>query len=626
MCGIAGLAHFDGRPVDAAVLQRMCGALTHRGPDDEGWMTWPPAGSGGGTRAAAGLGNRRLSVIDVEGGHQPIANEAGDIWTVLNGEIYNFVELRAALERRGHRFSTRSDTEVVTHAYEEYGDACVEHLDGMFALAIWDAPRERLILARDRFGKKPLCYRAAGADFAFASELQALRVVRGACGDIDPDALGDYLAYMAIPAPRTIYRDVRKLPPAHVLVADRDGVRLRRYWSLDYLPKVHIGEREAVERVRDLLTTAVRKRLVSEVPLGAFLSGGVDSSVVVALMARLSDRPVRTFSIGFDDPRYNELPAARRVADAFRCEHREFIVRPDVRDMLPAMVRHFGEPFADSSAIPSWYLAKLTREHVTVALNGDGGDESFGGYGRHLANDLAERWCRLPSSLRRVGERLAGSRLLARAGGHRAARFANAARLTRAERYRKWAGVFSPDLIRGLADGVPPDTGVVPQAFEAAEGLDAVDAMLAVDTRFYLPADLLPKVDITSMAHSLEVRSPFLDRDLAEFMASLPGSLKVHGLTTKYLLKRAASGIVPPGTLRRPKRGFAVPIAQWMRQDLRDFVYDHLCPSSLASAGILRQPAIDTLLDAHLSEGKDYAHHLWVLLMLELWYRTFLRA
>lgn len=626
MCGIAGLVHFDGRPVDDVLLRQMCQALTHRGPDDEGWVLWPIGGTDLNGRAAAGLGNRRLSIIDVEGGHQPIANESREIWVVLNGEIYNFASLRSALEQRGHQFVTRSDTEVVTHAYEEYGDAFVEHLDGMFALAVWDGPRERLVLARDRFGKKPLCYSASGPDIAFASELQALLVVPGIRRDLDREALGEYLAYMAVPAPRTIYRDVHKLPPAHLLIADRHGTRLQRYWSLSYEPKLQIGEGEAVERVRELLEAAVRKRLISEVPLGAFLSGGVDSSAVVALMARVSGRPVKTFSIGFEDPRYNELPDARRVAKAFNCEHHEFIVRPNILEMLPAMVRHFGEPFADSSAIPSWYLAKLTREHVTVALNGDGGDEVFAGYGRHLANDLAERWRRVPGTVRQSAERLARTRVLTDLGFARAARFATAAGMSRAERYRAWAGVFSADLVRELSDTVPSEEPVVPREFAAAGNLDAVDAMLAVDTRFYLPTDLLPKVDITSMAHSLEVRSPLLDRDLAEFVASLPSSLKLHRLTTKYLLKKAASGMVPSANLRRPKRGFAVPIAQWLRHDLRDFVSDHLRPSRLATAGMLRQQAIDGLLDAHLSGGKDYAHHVWVLLMLELWYRTFLQT
>jgi asparagine synthase (glutamine-hydrolysing) len=626
MCGIAGLVHFDGRPVDEAVLRQMCQAMRHRGPDDEGWICWP-RGTAQPGRASAGLGNRRLSVIDLAGGHQPIPNETKDIWAVLNGEIYNFAAVRAVLETRGHTFATRCDTEVIVHAYEEYGDACVEHLDGMFAFAIWDGPRERLLLARDRFGKKPLCYRSSGADFAFASELQALMpAVPAGRRDVDPDALGDYLAYMAIPAPRTIYRDIHKLPPAHTLVVDAHGTHLRQYWTLTYEPKHRVDETAAVERVGQLIEDAVRKRLVSEVPLGAFLSGGVDSSVVVGLMATLSDRPVKTFSIGFDDPRYNELPHARRVAEACHTEHHEFIVRPAVGDILPAMARHFGEPFADSSAVPSWYLSKLTREHVTVALNGDGGDEVFAGYGRHRANALAERWRRMPGVLRRSGARLAGAPVLAALGGARAARFSAAADLSRAARYRAWAGVFSADLVRELSSIATPDDDVMRDAFDAVSTLDAVDAMLAVDTRVYLPTDLLPKMDITSMAHSLELRSPLLDHALAEYVATLPTSLKLRGSTTKYLLKKAAAGIVPGANLHRRKQGFAVPIAHWLRHDLRESVCDYLRPSRVAQAGWIEQPVIDHILDAHLSGTSDYAHHLWVLLMLEVWYRTCLQT
>jgi asparagine synthase (glutamine-hydrolysing) len=441
---------------------------------------------------------------------------------------------------------------------------------------------------------------------------------------IDLDALAEYLVSMAVPAPRTIYEGVRKLPPGHTLVADRDGIRTHRFWQLEYLPKIEIGERDAIRRIRELAEEAVRKRLVGEVPLGAFLSGGVDSSSVVALMARLSDAPVKTFSIGFDDPKFNELPEARRVATAFRCDHHEFVVRPQILDVLPALVRHFGEPYADSSAVPSWYLAKLTREHVTVALNGDGGDEVFAGYGRHLASLLAERWRRAPGTARQWTERAARTRMLNYFGGAKVSRFARVASMSRADRYRAWAGVFSGDAQRQLAPGLPSDPPEVPRAFAAVAGLDAVDSFLAVDTRHYLPTDLLPKVDVTSMAHSLEVRSPLLDRQLAEFVARLPASLKLRRFTTKYLLKQAMAEVVPAANLKRPKRGFAVPIGSWLRTELRDYASDHLRASRLAAAGILRQPAIDGLLDAHLSGRCDYAHHLWTLLMLELWHRTFL--
>jgi asparagine synthase (glutamine-hydrolysing) len=448
--------------------------------------------------------------------------------------------------------------------------------------------------------------------------------VPGINRDIDLEALGTYLGYMSIPAPRTIYQRVKKLAPAHVLVSDQNGTVVRRYWSLAFVPKKSISEEQAIDCTRQLLKSAVKKRLMSEVPLGAFLSGGVDSSVVVGLMAKLSNQPVKTFSIGFDDPQYDELPHARRVADAFGCEHQEFIVRPSAVEILPSLVRHFGEPYADSSAIPSWYLAKLTRERVTVALSGDGGDELFAGYGRHLGNDLAERWQKVPVRLRESAERLARSRTVADFGGSRIGRFADAAAMRRADRYRAWAGVFNPDLARALSNGLSADERVVPDEFARVADLDAIDSLLAVDTNFYLPTDLLVKVDITSMAHSLEVRSPLLDRDLAEFVASLPSSLKLRRFTTKYLLKKAAEGLVRPANLRRPKRGFAVPIAHWLRHELRDFVHDHLRHSRLAEAGLLRQSAMDELLDAHLDGTKNYAHHIWVLLMLELWHRAFI--
>lgn len=625
MCGIAGVIHFSGSPIPEGLIERMCAAVRHRGPDDRGIVNLPVEGHAN-RRARVALGNQRLSIIDLARGHQPISNEDQTVWTVCNGEIYNFKDLRGRLETCGHRFATCSDTEVIVHAYEQWADRFVEHLDGMFALAVWDARADRLALARDRFGKKPLLYFEDDERLVFASEFQALLSVPGITRDVDAIALSTYLAYMAIPAPHTIYQRVKKLPPAHVLARDGAGTCVRRYWALNFQPKRAITEAAAIDHTRELLTAAVRKRLISEVPLGAFLSGGVDSSVVVGLMAELSDRPVKTFSIGFDQPQYDELPHARRVAEALGCEHHEFVVRPSAVEILPAMVRHFGEPFADSSAVPSWYLAKLTREHVTVALNGDGGDELFAGYVRHLGNELAEQWQGMPGPLRRSAERIARSRLMSEVGGSRLARFAEAASLSRADRYRAWAGVFSGDLIKRLTGAASSDEPHVPREFASAADLDAVDAMLAVETRFYLPTDLLVKADITSMAHSLEVRSPLLDRDLAEFVASLPSSLKLRRLTTKYLLKRAAAGLVPPANLRRPKRGFAVPIAHWLRHDLRTFLRDHLQPSRLAQAGLLRQPAIDQLIDAHIARTRDYAHHLWILLMLELWYRTFLSA
>jgi asparagine synthase (glutamine-hydrolysing) len=541
---------------------------------------------------------------------------------VLNGEVYNFLSLRDTLEGSGHRFATRSDTEVVAHAYEEYGERFVDRLDGMFAIAIWDSERERLVLARDRFGKKPLFYWASGASFAFASELQALMLVPGLRRDLDPEALGDYLGYMAIPAPRTIYRDVRKLPPAHVLVADRQGCRLGRYWSLSYEPKLRITETDAAEQVRTLLEAAVRKRLVGEVPLGAFLSGGVDSGGVVALMARLTNRPVKTFSIGFEESRYDELPAAKQVAEAFGCEHHEFIVRPRAVEILPALARHFGEPYADSSAIPTAHLAALTRAHVTVALTGDGGDEMFAGYQRHLGARLAEQW----KVAAHFGQRWAETPLDTRRRWGRLRRFVASSALSRAERYRTWAGVFSPEAIAVVSDGAGDGVKAVADIFHEVTHLDAVDAALAIDTRHYLPTDLLPKMDITTMMYSLEARSPLLDRELAEFVARLPTSLKIKRWSTKYVLKKALDGIIPSATVRRPKQGFAVPIGAWFRGELRVFLNDHLRHGHCAAAGIVRQNGVDALLDAHGSGKADRSHELWTVLMLELWYRECVAA
>lgn len=628
MCGIAGIVDFDGRPVTEALLRRMCGAIAHRGPDDEGVKLLPEDAAAAGPRAA--LGNRRLSIIDVAGGHQPIANEDGTVWTVQNGEIYNYRALRERLERAGHRFATRSDTEVIVHLYEEMGEDFARELDGMFAIALWDDRRKRLVLARDRFGKKPVLYAEVGGRLWFGSEFQALLADPAVPRDLDYEALDEYLAFMAIPAPLTIYRGIRKLPPAHVLVRDAAGTRLSRYWSLAYTPKLAIDETEAIAEIQRLLGAAVQKRLMSEVPLGAFLSGGVDSSAVVALMARHSSTPVKTFAIGFDEARFSELPHARRVAERYGCEHHEFEVQPDAIEVLPKLVRHYGEPYADSSAIPSFYLARLTRQHVTVALNGDGGDESFAGYMWHLAGRLAERWQQVPAALRRPAEQLAQSALPLsgnrRSAASRLARFLSGASRPRAARYRAWLSVFTEELKAELyAPGVrPPHDDRLAPIFAAHADLDGVDAMLAADVAWYLPTDLLVKMDIATMANSLEARSPFLDHELAGFVARLPSSLKVRGRETKYILKRAVEGLVPKENLYRSKQGFAVPIRAWFRGPLREYLADHLLDDRLERRGLFRPEAVRRLIDDHQHERADYAHHLWTLLMLELWFRTYI--
>ena len=627
MCGIAGLVDFDGPQAPESLVRAMCTAMCHRGPDDEGVMAIPRQAGAGEPRAI--LGNRRLSIIDVAGGHQPIGNEDGTIWVVQNGEIYNFQELRTRLESSGHKFATHSDTEILVHLYEEMGDQFVRELDGMFALALWDDRRKRLLLGRDRFGKKPLHYAESGGRISFGSEFQAILADPSIRRDIDYDALDEYLSFMSIPAPLTIYKQIRKLPPASILVRDAAGTHVSRYWSLEYLPKLEIDEAEAASELRRLLTEAVRKRLISEVPLGAFLSGGVDSSAVVAIMAGLIGDRVKTFAIGFDDPRFNELPHARRVAEKYGCDHHEFQVRPKAIEVVTTLVKHYGEPYADSSAIPSFYLARLTRQHVTVALNGDGGDEAFGGYGWHLGSRLAERWQRVPSPLRAVAEQLASG--LAPLSSHRrsplarAARFMSAASRPRAARYRHWLSVFTDDLKAELYSSPRPHhADALAAVFAAAPSLDAVDAMLRADIEWYLPTDLLVKMDIATMANSLEARSPFLDWQLTEFAARLPSTYKVKGNTSKYILKKAIADLVPAGNMHRPKQGFAVPVGPWFRGELKDFLADHVLGSRFAERGLFKPAAVRRLFEAHQRGAGDYAHQLWTLLMLELWFREFI--
>jgi asparagine synthase (glutamine-hydrolysing) len=627
VCGIAGLVDFDGADAPESLVRAMCTAMCHRGPDDEGVLAIPRLPSPNQPRAV--LGNRRLSIIDVAGGHQPMSNEDGTVWVVQNGEIYNFQELRERLVRGGHTLTTKSDTEILVHLYEDLGPDFVRELDGMFAIALWDDRRKRLVLARDRFGKKPLLYAEAGGRLWFGSEFQALLVDPAIRRDIDYDALDEYLSFMSVPAPRTIYRQIRKLPPAHVLVRDAQGTRLSRYWSLEYLPKIEIGEDEAAREVRRLLTEAVRKRLISEVPLGAFLSGGVDSSAVVAIMAGLVSEPVKTFAIGFDDPRFNELPYARRVAERYGCDHHEFEVRPRAIEVLPSLVRHYGEPYADSSAIPSFYLARLTRQHVTVALNGDGGDESFGGYAWHLGSRLAERWQQLPAAVRGLAERTAGG--LAPLSSHRRSpiarmsRFMAAASRPRAARYRQWLSVFTADLKQELyAQPHARSADPLEAIFAAATSLDAVDVMLRADVEWYLPTDLLVKMDIATMAGSLEARSPFLDWHLAEFAAKLPSGLKVKGHTSKYILKKAMADLVPAENMHRPKQGFAVPVSGWFRGELKDFLADHILTARFNARGLFRPEAVRRLFEDHQRGAGDHGHHLWTLLMLELWFQEFI--
>jgi asparagine synthase (glutamine-hydrolysing) len=633
MCGIAGVIDVQMRGSAAQpILESMCNALIHRGPDAFGYFS----------ADMVGLGHRRLCIIDLASGQQPMANEDGTIWVTFNGEIYNFVELRDQLVACGHRFATNSDTEVIVHAYEQFGQECLQRFRGMFAFAIWDGPKRQLFLARDRVGKKPLFYTQTGGRFLFASELQALVQHRAVSRDIDLSAIDDYLTLGYVPGPATIYRHIYKLPPAHFLtikVADsasaNHALRAERYWQLKFQPKNILSERDAKDGLLEVLTEAIRLRLVADVPLGALLSGGIDSSLVVALMSKLVNRSVKTFSIGFENQQFNELPFAREVAERYGTEHSEMIVRASAVEVLPKLVRHYGEPFADSSAIPSYHVAKMTRSHVTVALNGDGGDESFGGYERYLGVIMAERLrqfsSRAVNSAARFTRWLVPSTTPRRSRLGKIARFFDGAALAKNEGYLRWIGFFSaqekerlylPDFRRHVSDH-RAESWLASQFAERDEGEGTLDGLLAVDVNSYLPYDLLVKMDIAAMACSLEARSPFLDHKVMEYAAGLPTHLKIRGRTLKYLLKKAAEDMLPRSILKRRKMGFGVPVGEWMRGDLRPLLEDVLMSPSAKVLDYFDGRILRDMVDAHVQARQDCGSQLWALLWLEMWSQEF---
>lgn len=622
MCGIAGIVNLapDGSPIDVALLRPMAAELVHRGPDDEGFYVDP--------RGRCGLGFRRLSIIDVAGGHQPLSNEDGTVWIVLNGEIYNFGDLRAELEQRGHVFKTRTDTEVIVHLYEEHGEGCCTRLHGMFALALWDQTRGRLLLARDRFGKKPLHYAVHAGRLCFGSELKAILAVAGMPREIDAQALHRYLLFQYVPAPHSIYCGFRKVPPGTYVQVEGGAAREPRpYWQVPRPARFGGSYEDAKRRLGELLTEAVRKRLVADVPLGAFLSGGVDSSIVVALMRELGVSPLRTFSIGFADARYDETAYARQVAARYQTEHHEHVVTPQARALLDTLAWHYDEPFADSSAIPTYYVARWTREHVTVALTGDAGDECFAGYDRYRAAALAARVDFVPRPLRAALAAVA--RLVphgrAKTVGTRLYRLGSALAERGAGRYLAWVSVFPPEM---LADGYREefrrqiDFGE-PLAWFAGlhDGAPGPVANQAVHTDFasYLPYDLLTKVDVASMACGLECRAPFLDHELVEFALSLPTEWRLGRAGGKRILKEWARGRVPEAVLDRPKMGFGVPVGEWFRRELADLVRDRVLDPGGLPAQVFRSEWLQRVVGEHLSGHVNHEHRLWGLLMLALW-------
>jgi asparagine synthase (glutamine-hydrolysing) len=607
MCGICGIASTAG--VDRSQLAAMSAALAHRGPDS----------SGEHLEEAVGLAARRLSIIDLETGDQPIANEDESCWVVQNGEIYNYEELRGRLERAGHRFHTHGDTEVLVHAYEEWDLHFAERLRGMFAVAVWDARRRRLVIARDRYGIKPLYYRLAPERIEFASELRALP--RGA---IDLDALEAFLTFNCVPAPLTIFEDVRKLPPGHVLAWQDGHFEIVRYARPGPVPLDELrGEPHGVleEELRARLRDSVRAHLVSDVPVGVLLSGGVDSATLAALAAQETSEPLRTFSIGFEERSFDELGDARLVATRYGTDHHELVLRPDAALLLPKLADAFDEPFADSSALPTYLVSELAAQHVKVALSGEGGDELFGGYYTYAADLLADRLAPLARLARPLVERLPSSN--ARASfDYKAKRFVRAAHLPPLERHHGWKEIFAPDAraqLTGTRHGFDP-VDLYRARYRETRGADELARLQDVDFGIYLVDDLLVKTDRASMAHSLEARVPFLDPLVTSFAFSLPAHAKVRGLAKKVLLRRAVEPLLPPEIVHGRKRGFSIPAAAWLRGELEPFARDVLAPETLRRQGFLQPEAVTRVLDRHVRGEEDLSRQLWGLLAFTLWY------
>jgi asparagine synthase (glutamine-hydrolysing) len=623
MCGITGIFEFQRKEeIPRDLVHRMNETIVHRGPDDEGIYVGP----------GIGLGFRRLSIIDLAGGHQPISNEDGRIWVMLNGEIYNYPELRKDLESRGHRFATRSDTETIVHLYEEYGAQCFSRLRGMFAVVLWDSRKEKLLLARDRVGKKPLFYFADNRRILFGSELKAILAADSLPRVLDHQALSDYFSLGYIPAPKTIYRAIRKVLPGHYLEASASGIRETSYWELSFGNVENRREEEWCELLRHELCEATRVRLMSDVPLGAFLSGGLDSSSVVAMMSHLMKRPVTTCSIGFEEQEYNEANFARQVAQQFHTDHHEEVVRPNALEILNKLVWHYDEPFADSSAIPTYYVSRAARRHVTVALGGDGGDESFAGYRRYVFDQWENRLRRfVPQLFRRAVFGPLGRWYPALAWAPRIFRAkATLQSLSRSplEGYFNSISIFRPqeksrlftaDFHQTLAgyDSIE----VLRYHYDRAGTDDLLSRIQYVDIKTYLPDDILVKVDRASMAVSLEVRAPLVDHCLMERAAAIPSPLKLNGRTGKLIFKKMMSSALSDDILYRSKQGFAVPLDRWFRAELRDMAYDAIFSS--ADDGLLDRRFLKKIWDQHQQRRYDRSAHLWTVLMFQKWKETF---
>ncbi|RMH37836.1 MAG: asparagine synthase (glutamine-hydrolyzing) [Nitrospirae bacterium] len=630
MCGIAGLMYRDGGRVSHQTVARMCETLVHRGPDDQGIFV----------DRQIGIGMRRLNVIDLVSGHQPIANENEQIWVVFNGEIYNFQDLRMELENRGHKFRTHSDTETIVHAYEEYGPECVSKFNGMFAFAIWDSQRQRVMLARDRVGVKPLYYALDDRRLVFGSELKAILASKEVTTTLDPEALDTFLTFEYIPAPLSIFREIRKLPAGHWLLIDDHQVTLHRYWDLERRAESDCRKPswdEWQEEFLALFKDAVRLRLISDVPLGAFLSGGVDSSAVVAFMKELTDQPVKTFSIGFDDPSYNELPYARQVATTLHTAHREHIIKPDIVHLTHQLLKYLDEPLADVSVFPTFLVSKLARQEVTVSLSGDGGDELFAGYEWYVAQQVDRYYQRLPAAVRtRVMPRLC--RLIPPSEHkkgfiNKLKRFIEGASLDPQLQHFRWClflsnekrqACYHPDFFATLADHDACDRFL--HYLQHHARADWLWRDQFADIKTYLVDDVLTKVDRMSMANSLEVRTPFLDYRVVEFAARMPSRWKLHRLETKHFLKKALASRLPTPILYRKKEGFSIPMKNWLKRELRPLMEDVLSSDRLKREGVFNPEYVETMKREHLAGSANWSHELWALMMFEMWRDHYLTA
>ena len=616
MCGIAGIVRWNGSPIPEHEIRGMCSAIVHRGPDDEGVYL----GDG------VALGMRRLSIIDLEGGHQPICNEDGSVWIVFNGEIYNYRELRHGLEQRGHVFRTDSDTETIVHLYEDSGPRCVDRLRGMFAFAIWDERKRQLLLARDRLGIKPLYYAERDGELVFASELKPILQLPHVPRAVDWGAAHHLFTSLSTPSDRSIVEGVAKLEPARTAVASRTSPRLRieKYWDIHFAPNERASEGELVEQLRHLLTESVNLHQVSDVPVGAFLSGGLDSSAVVALMSKPAAGRLKTFSIGFAESGFDELPQARQVAAQFNTEHHDVVLRPDAVQIVEDLTWYLDEPFGDTSAIPTYMVSRLAAGHVKVVLSGDGGDELFAGYDKYVVEERERQRDRIPEALRAIAGHI--GRLMPH--GMTGRQFLRHLRLSGAKRYLDASTMFRDDEMRSLfrSDAYRQmHRNVVAEPLDQLRGYneDWLSAVQYRDLHTYLPLDILTKVDRATMAHSLEARPPLLDHRLAEFAATIPARYRLRGGTTKYLFKQAMRGILPDGIIDRQKHGFAVPLAAWLRGDLAGFARDLLLSSACRDRGVFETAHVERLLALN-ARGRDLDLQLWTMLSFELWCQRFL--